>query len=251
MKAWPIIFALCLTPNVWAQETRKELKGKVVSDVPDFEGVNVVNLNSGQSVQTNPGGYFSISAKPGDTLMFSSVMFKARQILIRAEDFDGKLLLVNLESLIPLDAVSVARYRNINAKALGIIPQNQKSYTPAERKLKTAGDLKPIDFLGLLGGQMPLDPIWNAVSGRTAMLKKEIGIERKEMLLKKIEDRFEDRYFTERLKIPPDYVSGFKYFILENDSFTAALNAKEFTNAEWILAGLAAKYKDTISSEKK
>jgi hypothetical protein len=40
-----------------------------------------------------------------------------------------------------LDEVVIRRYNNINAVSLGIIP-NQKSYTPAERKLRTAGDFK-------------------------------------------------------------------------------------------------------------
>jgi hypothetical protein len=41
-----------------------------------------------------------------------------------------------------LDEVVIRRYNNINAVSLGIIPANQKSYTPAERKLRTAGDFK-------------------------------------------------------------------------------------------------------------
>jgi hypothetical protein len=49
-----------------------------------------------------------------------------------------------------LDEVVIRRYNNINAVSLGIIP-NQKSYTPAERKLRTAGDFKPIMLLGLMG----------------------------------------------------------------------------------------------------
>jgi hypothetical protein len=50
-----------------------------------------------------------------------------------------------------LDEVVIRRYNNINAVSLGIIPANQKSYTPAERKLRTAGDFKPIMLLGLIG----------------------------------------------------------------------------------------------------
>ena len=66
---------------------------------------------------------------------------------------------------------------------MGIIPYGQKKYTPAERKLKTAGDFKPIHLLGLLGGAFALDPIINKINGRTKKLKKEIKVEGKETYL--------------------------------------------------------------------
>jgi hypothetical protein len=49
-----------------------------------------------------------------------------------------------------LDEVVIRRYNNINAVSLGIIPANQNIYA-SRKKLRTAGDFKPIMLLGLIG----------------------------------------------------------------------------------------------------
>ena len=51
----------------------------------------------------------------------------------------------------------------------------------------------------------------NAISGRTNMLKKELVVEKKEMLQAKTSDYFERKYFIETLNIPEDYVDGFLF----------------------------------------
>jgi hypothetical protein len=53
--------------------------------------------------------------------------------------FGEELLSVQMESIMnQLDEVVIRRYSNVNAVSLGVIPAGQKSYTAAERKLKTA-----------------------------------------------------------------------------------------------------------------
>jgi hypothetical protein len=67
--------------------------------------------------------------------------------------------------------VVIRRYNNINAVSLGIIPANKIIYA-SRRKLRTAGDFKPIMLLGLMGSSMPLDPLINKINGRTKRLKR-------------------------------------------------------------------------------
>jgi hypothetical protein len=230
----------------WAQnDMRSEIHGKITSDVSRLDEIYILNRNTGKSAETDKNGHFTIMAADGDTLMFISTRFNTRKIQVGEKDFGG-LLLVALEPVVQLSEVVVERYDNINAVDLGIIPAGQKKYTPAERRLKTAGDLKPIDFLGLLGGNMPTDPIINAISGRTARLKKEVDIEKKEILIKSLEDAFEDKYFTDNLKIPAAHIKGFQYFIIDDNRFTTALNADNKITAAFIMAELAEKYKDRI-----
>jgi hypothetical protein len=144
----------------------KSLKGKIVSNAIDLEGIYIVNLKTDESTTTINGGYFDIQANVGDTLMFSAIQFKGKKVVVTEKDFNDKLFFVKLETMInQLEEVKIIRYNNINAVALGIIPAGQKHYTPAERKLYTA-------TTG--GGILPIDPILNWISGRTNMLKKEI-----------------------------------------------------------------------------
>jgi hypothetical protein len=222
----------------------KILKGKVVSETVDLGGIYVINLKSEATTSTENGGYFSIAASVGDTLMFSAIQIKGRKIVVTDKDFDKDLVMVKLEPMINhLDEVIVKQYKNINAVSLGIIPGNIQHYTPAERKLRVASgaDLKGNED-GTMGASASLDPLFNWMSGRTAMLKKELEVEKKETLLQKIENQFGTDYFTEKLKIPKGYVKAFWYFIVDESKFVNAINAKNKTMTSFVLAELATKY---------
>lgn len=148
-----------------------------------------------------------------------------------------------MESLITeLKEIAIINYKNINAVALGIIPANQKSYTPAERKLAAAGDFKWYSPLLIPLGGMSVDGLINSISGRTTMLKKELVVERKEMLQAETLDYFERKYFVETLKIPDEYVDGFLFYIVEKEKFINAMKDKNKTMASFVLSELAVEY---------
>jgi len=230
----------------------KKLKGKVMADNPDLEGIYIVNLKSEKSTLTERGGYFTINATVGDTLLFSAVQFKGIKLALREADFQKELLFVRLESLVRiLDEVKINEYKNINAISLGIISAKTKQYTPAERKLNTASN--PYASLGAgtsVGASAGLDPVLNWLSGRTAMLKKEVEVEKKEFLLQKIDNLFDEKYFIETLKIPEDYIKGFQYYIVEDANFVDSINKKNKTMATFIMNELAVKYKALLEEKK-
>jgi hypothetical protein len=223
----------------------KKINGKVTADCTDLEGIYIINLHTEKSTITERGGYFSINASVGDSLVFSSVQFKALKISLKEQDFTKELLFVKMETLIRLlDEVKINEYKNINAISLGIVPANIKRYTPAERKLKTASDS---DAQFGTNTSVGLDPVLNWISGRTAMLKKEVEVEKKESLLDKILDLFGDKYFTETLKIPEDYIKGFQYYVVEDLKFAEAIKAKNKTMATFIMNELAVNYKELLA----
>ena len=250
MKNFHFIFLTLFVATSWAQSEKTFINGKITADVSELDGIYVVNKKTDKVVTTEKGGYFSIPAKIGDTLMFSSLQFIGRSIVLTAGDFEMEIIFVRLESMVhPLDEVKIIKYNNINAVALGIISKDQKSYTPAERHLQTAGDFKPIHLLGLLGGSLQIDPIINAISGRTAMLKKEVAIEKKEILIAKIANMFEDKFFVENLQIPELYVRGFLYYIIENERFLALFKSKNKAMTVFFMGELAVKYNEIVSRE--
>jgi len=225
------------------------ISGKIIANTNDLEGVYVVNAQTEVTVITNADGTFSIIANPGDTLVFSSIQFKENRILLTAENFTDLNFTVKLSMVMhQLQEVIVKRYDNINARDLGIVSSNQKTYTEAERKLKTATDL---DAHVGLGGSISLDPLLNVFSGRSAMLKKELAVEKKEFFMKLLENMFTLDHFVNRLKIPTEYVKGFEYFAVENDRFTVILNSKNKTSTEFLLGELAVKYKEILAGENK
>ena len=244
------ILFLGLTQIVLGQEL---LKGRVASNAGDIEGIYVVNAQTEVMAITDAFGGFSIAAKTGDTLVFSSIQFKEYRVIVSKENFSDLDFSVKLSPVIhQLQEVIIKRYDNINSVSLGIIPGDQKSYTAAERKLQTATGLNATANAGTMaGGSVSADPLLNFISGRTAMLKKEVAVEKKEAFMKLLENMFKPEHFVDRLKIPLEYVKGFEYYVVDNDKFTAILNAKNRTTVEFLLGELAVKYKEIIAVENK
>jgi len=219
------------------------ISGKVVSESNSLEGIHVFNSSQNKGKITDARGYFKIKVKVNDTLQFSAVHMKATQYIIQQHDLKAELIFVQMKSLISeLDEIMLTGYKNINAVALGIIPANQKKYTPAERKLVTAEEFHWYSPLLIPLGGMSVDGLINSVSGRTSMLKKELAVERKEELQAKTSDYFERKYFTDQLKIPEEYVDGFLFYIVENSSYIRAMRDKNKTMATFVLSGLAVEY---------
>jgi len=238
----------------WCQvEDRVVLNGRITSNGAYLEGVYVINAQTEAMVTTDESGAFSIMAKAGDEIVFSSIQFRENKVLLKPENFSDINFSVKLNMVMhQLQEVVVKNYSGINAVALGIIPGNQKTYTEAERKLHTATALNPTaNAGGMAGGSISADPLLNFLSGRTAMLKKEVAVEKKEFFLKLLEHMFTLEHFIDRLKIPAEYVKGFEYYAVDNDKFTAILNSKNRTSTEFLLGELAVKYKEIIERERK
>ena len=243
-----------ISQNSWSQnQERTVINGKITSNTNDLEGVYVVNAQTETMTTTNSSGAFSILAKPDDVLVFSSIQFKENRVLLTCENFTDLNFTVRMNLVMhQLQEVVIKRYDNINAVALGIVPSGQKSYTEAERKLRTATALDATASAGnLAGGSISADPLLNFLSGRTAMLKKEVEVEKKEFFMKLLERMFSLEHFVERLKIPAEYVKGFEYYAVENKQFTNILNSKNKTSTEFLLGELAVKYKEIIAGERK
>jgi hypothetical protein len=216
-------------------QQRSPLNGKVTSDFDTLEGIYVINKSTETSVFTTRGGYFTISARVGDTLIFSALQFEARDIVVRENDFCSDLLFVPLATRShELDELVIIDYSHINSESLGLVPRGQKQYTPAERKAATASSFKM--------NPMGLDPLINMFSGRSAMLKKAAEIEKMEDLMQKINYIYTEDELVRKFKIPLDYVKGFVFYIVENKHFANAIRSKNENMAKFLLAGLADKY---------
>ena len=147
----------------------KLVNGQVTTtNTSPLEGVNVTNTSSKIMVVSDQYGHFSILAKEGDILSFSVINYEHLRKFINRQEFNLGSIIVDLTpKTIELNEVLINKHSNISAENLGIIRKDQIKLTPAERRLQTAGDFKPIHLLGLLGGMLAVDPILNAINGRT------------------------------------------------------------------------------------
>lgn len=145
-----------------------------------LENAYAKNISTGKSSVTNSLGEFQLPAKAGDTLVFSHVGLKDHIKFVDSNDEKNSFLSIIMSGQTnELDEVKVTGVSEINAVSLGIIPKEIKPLTMNERRLVTAGDFKWVHLLGLLGGNLQIDPILNAINGRTKQLKRNIQIEKK------------------------------------------------------------------------
>ena len=244
------LFLAFAATNVLSQEvTRKQLNGKVTADVSILEGIYVINKQTEKASITDQEGYFSIQAAVGDTLLFSAAQFKETTLFLSQGDVEQAMLYVKVTPIINQLREVIVR-NGINATALGIIPQGQRIYTPAERRLNTANNLNTSLNAGtMMGGSVSADPLLNWLSGRTKMLKKEVAVEKKESYLRQLEDMLTADHFISKLKIPSEYVKGFGYYSVENEQFVTVLKSKNVTMTTFLIGELAIKYKEMIASE--
>ena len=228
----------CFASLVWGQKSpEKVLRLQVLVDTVAVEKVNVLNLRSNKMVATDKKGSCTIAVKLGDILVITAVNLETRRHEITAEEFDSAAAIQKMSYRItPLEEVNVNENANVNETSLGIVAANQKKYTPATRKLRTA----QTGFL---------DPLLNKMSGRTSDLKKQITIEEKEKLLIKLDGLYEEKYYTDVLKIAPEAIPGFQYYLIDDPEFAGALKAKNKTLTMFYVKRLALNYNEILLRE--
>lgn len=164
---------LFIITSIGLAQSRKQVQGKILVLDANPSDVLILNLNTQEEVKSVKNGDFSIFAQADDVLVFSSPNLDYMRKIIEKRDIESREFTVQMTSKrVVLDEVEIKSY---NAVSMGILQTPAKTYTPAERRLKTAGDFKPIHLLAILGGGMPLDPVFNTINGRTKRLKKKLN----------------------------------------------------------------------------
>lgn len=164
------------------------------------------------------------------------------QAILKSDDFFNKHLTDTVRSIFDqvniLDEVFIASNSEFNAVSLGILKKEIKPLTPYERQLYTAGDFKPVHLLSILTGSLNVDPIINAITGRTKRLKKYIQIEKKERNLMFLEDHFMV-YLDENLEIKEELIGRFLGYLVENEKLQPLIDSEDlgalhfFIGDEW------------------
>ena len=208
-----------------AQE-RVPVEGNVSNRQVGLEDVHIQNITNMQFSVTTRTGNFRISLAAGDTLIFSHVSMKDLIKVVEQEEISlGKMSVVMLENDTELKEVVIDENEEISALSLGIITEEKERLTMNERRLATAGDFKWYHLFGLLGGSLQIDPILNAINGRTKDLKRNIEIEKKMERIGFLEGKYMD-YMKENFKAPEGEIQQFLDHLVEQVSLTPVLNSE-------------------------
>lgn len=212
------------------------IPGRVVSGDNGVSEVFVINKTTGVEVKTDYRGYFDLAAKAGDRLVVYSTRIIVREFNLNADSFKVTPYLISVNyKATELDEVVINKYNNVDAESLGIVPKGQKRMTVAERRVYTAGTFT-------LGTAIAIDPIINAISGRTKMLKKALETERREGGLENIKNIYSEEEIIANYNVPKELVNGFVYYLAEDKEFVGALRTKNKAYMDFLITELSKKY---------
>jgi hypothetical protein len=199
---------------------RKELRGIVVEDTLGVSDVHVLNLTALRATITDEEGFFRMQVAQGDTLLFSAIRYKRTSLVITNTIMESVSILIPLEPFVnELDEVVVTPYNlsgnldtdlerlppvvPVTAFSLGLPNAAAKRFTQTENRINEA-------TTG--GGIVPLNPLINAITGRTKQLKKQLALERRYEKSLKMRQHFPDSLYVNRIGIPLDRLPDFMYF---------------------------------------
>ncbi|MCX2679042.1 hypothetical protein OOZ15_03735 [Galbibacter sp. EGI 63066] len=199
---YPLFF---LSACIAFSQSEKELKVFVYIDNKAVTQFGIANLTTKtEGVYTD--GFHVIKAKLGDQLFIASKAFENFYKSVTETDVAlGKIEVYMKDGVIQLDEVVVTEHQLSYGTFTDYEPIQ---YTPAERRLKAANK----SYYKGSGMSMSLDPLINAISGRTKKLKKRLKAETEQTAVDFLEENYKDHILND-LKLPRKYFGMFLYFV--------------------------------------
>ena len=213
----------------------KEIEGKVYSDDGDVAATHVLNTSTQRASITDINGFFKITAKLTDTIVFSAVQYKRKEIVITQSILESTFIRIPLEEVLTeLDEVIVMPYnltgdmtRDIDriaidpvvtSSTLGLPNAYVKNPTKAERVLYEATSGR---------GFIPLNPIINGITGRTKYLKRQVKLQKDYARTERVKAFYPDSLIVADLRIPEEKINDFMYFCEIDSTFQATVDTHD------------------------
>lgn len=231
-----LFYLLLISASVEAQSIfSNRLEGRVVNKTEGIPDVHVMNTTKKKATISDSDGNFTIYVSLNDTILFSAVQFKKKTLVISANILQSLRIVVPLDEFVnELDEVILRPYDlsgelsrdmqslgtgfGVTASTLGLPNAYAKPRTQAERHLyeATSGS-----------GLIPLNPIINAITGRTKYLKKVLARESKYARTGRVRAFYADSLFVQELKIPESRIDDFMYYCEIDFAFSAVVDTHD------------------------
>ncbi|MDO6820039.1 carboxypeptidase-like regulatory domain-containing protein [Zobellia sp. 1_MG-2023] len=235
-----------------AQETIS-LNGRVFSENEEVMATHVLNTSSNKATITDADGFFDIDVQLNDTLVFSAIQFKRKEVVVTKSILESRLLVVPLQQVLnQLEEVVVMPYnltgdmsRDLNRIPVGsIITSQSLGLENKKGRLRPKGvgeKLRINKYLDLVTGYdtVTLKPKFRLdlkivrlsedISGRTKELKRYATLENENKQLEEIRLFFTDFVFIETLKIPEHQIPDFLNYCMVDADFKELANANEMS----------------------
>ena len=217
------------------------LDGEILTDSLTAENIHVVNLNLKNGTTSDQNGKFQIYAKPQDSILFSSVQFQNRIIVIREDNITSGSIEIHLYSAnneldeVQIDNIKLSGYLGSDLSRIKFfdrekygIPYPEKRLSQTERRLYTAnaGIKSRWQYIGVLLGGVPLDVVLNDINGRTKYLKKLDKQDKLQLQVQNAIDEFGKSFFIQEFGIPENEIENFIYFCARDPEFEVLLKSQ-------------------------
>ncbi|MFK5972990.1 MAG: carboxypeptidase-like regulatory domain-containing protein [Flavobacteriaceae bacterium] len=253
-RKYSVFILLLLVSFSAVAQQPTELEGRVYSKDNDVSGIHVMNSTTQRATVTDANGFFTIAVQLNDTLIFSAVQFKRKQILIRPSVLESSLVYVPLEDVLTeLDEVIVMPYNltgdlTKDMKNLSIDPVVTSSslrLPNADVRVKTKNERRLFEadrgafvtmmpdtlnlrgILELITIRINTHKIMNRLSGRTKKIKRDVATDKKLALLEKVRRAYPDSVFVQELKIPKAKHYDFMYYCEADSLFSIISNTND------------------------
>lgn len=224
-----VILIFCLSIGFFASGQLLDLKGKVIG-VGNVDGLHVLNKTALKYTVTDENGAFVIPAKINDSIVFSGLTYKIKEIRVTKEMISkNNVEVVLIEDITQLDEINVGKIltgnigsdlRNLDIKEdvnfydLGIPGYTGKPKTIEERKLADADGGGPI-YTGL---GVNFHKLLNRISGRTKRLKAQVDLDEKDRCMKRMKAFYSESLFKNEALTQAQQADYF-YFCMDDETF--------------------------------
>lgn len=240
-----LIFLLIFSLSLFSQES-VNLHGKILADSIEAP-IHIINITAEKGAVTESSGEFTIAVRENDLILFSSVQFQKKEVLITSEILTSGFLEIELQKdLTELEEVRLHQLsgnlsndiddiETFDPRIIGFALSDKRPLSIEERKLVAISS--PNDPVGVLYG---------FISGERKMLKKAIENSKLSELVYKARDFVPDAYFTETLGLNPDKIMDFLYYCSVKPNFKELVNKNEPLVLMEYLEGMITEYNEFI-----
>lgn len=213
-----IIFAV---QNAVAQKNIVNLKGLVKYNTLTLQDINIVNKKLNIGTSSNEFGAFEIPAAKGDSILFSSISFQNRTIVITDKHINEEAITVYLEpGFNELDEVEILQkmrleFNNISVDQRAVLDNDDVSQKQAPSTYRTTLPNQFDNGLNLVGIYKALTKRFREQRLSANDKQNEINFIKSEMPTTVLKLYGVD-FFTEWLHIAPDEVNRFLNYCQDN-----------------------------------
>lgn len=225
-KSFFLISLLFASSQLFSQE-RIILKGKILADSIEAP-IHIINMKAEKGTVTDANAVFAIEVKEQDLLLFSSVQFQKKEILVTPEILESGVLEVELKKeLTELEEVRLHEFsgnlskdikgiETFDPRIIGFALSDKEPLIIEERKLFAI--TRPDDPVGTLYG---------IISGQKKMYEKAIKNSKLSALVSKARELMPDEFYTETLKLKENKIMDFLYYCSQKPNFKELVNKND------------------------